>query len=108
MISKKSKIIKNISRNKDKRGYILSIVDDNLSNVSIISCNKGSIRSNHYHLKDFHYMFVLEGEIDYFFKDLKTDKIRYLKIKKGENIFTPPNEIHATQFPKKTKLLVRR
>ncbi len=106
MISKKSKIIKNISRNKDKRGYILSIVDDNISNVSIISCNKGSIRSNHYHLKDFHYMFVLEGEIDYFFKDLKTDKIKYLKIKKGENIFTPPNEIHATHFPKKTKLIV--
>ena len=49
-------------------------------------------------------MFVLEGEIDYFFKDLKTDKIRYLKIKKGENIFTLPNEIHATHFPKKKKL----
>ena len=51
-------------------------------------------------------MYVLEGEIDYFFKDLKTDKIKYLKIKKGENIFTPPNEIHATHFPKKTKLIV--
>ena len=73
---KTSIIIENEFRSKDERGSILSIADAKISNVSIISCNKGSIRSNHYHLKDFHYMFVLEGEIDYFFKDLKTDKIK--------------------------------
>ena len=106
MISNKSIIIENISRDQDNRGNILSIVDEQVKNVSIISCNPGSIRSNHFHLKDFHYMYVLEGEIDYFFKKIDSEQVEYLKVKKGDNIFTPPMEIHATYFPIKTTLIV--
>ena len=51
-------------------------------------------------------MYVLEGEIDYFFGLLNSDKVSYLKVKQGDNIFTPPNEIHATFFPVKTTLIV--
>ena len=29
-----------------------------------------------------------------------------MRIKKGENVFTPPRELHATYFPVKTVLLV--
>ena len=106
MISDTTIIVPNTSRSEDTRGQILSIVDDKISNVSIITCTPGSIRSNHYHLKDFHYMYVLEGEIDYFFKKMNSDKIEYLKVNKGQNIFTPPNEIHATYFPITTTLIV--
>ena len=106
MISNKSIIIKNISRDKDERGGIISIVDDYVKNVSIIYCNPGSIRSNHYHLNDFHYMHVLDGEIDYFFKQIDSDEVQYLKVRKSENVFTPPKEIHATYFPIKTTLIV--
>lgn len=106
MLFKKSTIIENIERDKDNRGYILSIVDNDIKNVSIIFCKKGSLRSNHYHKSDFHYMYVLEGEIDYFFKNINQDTINYLKIKKGQTIFTPNMEIHATYFPLDTKLIV--
>ena len=106
MISNKSIIIENISRDQDNRGNILSIVDEQVKNVSIISCNPGSIRWNHFHLKDFHYMYVLDGEIDYFFKKIDSEQVEYLKVKKGDNIFTPPMEIHATYFPIKTTLIV--
>ena len=106
MISNKSIIINNVVRDEDKRGKILSIVDDKIKNVSIISCVSGSIRSNHYHLSDFHYMYVLEGEIDYFFKKVDSDFVEYLKVKQGENIFTPPMEIHATHFPVNSTLIV--
>ena len=51
-------------------------------------------------------MYVLEGEIDYFFKPLNSNQVNYFKVKKGDNIFTPPNEIHATFFPEKTTLIV--
>lgn len=102
----KSTIIKSNTRDSDKRGSIISIVDDKISNVSIIKCNAGSIRSNHYHLEDYHYMYVLDGEIDYFFKNIDSDHINYLKVKKNQNIFTPPLEIHATYFPIKTTLIV--
>ena len=41
-------------------------------------------------------MYVLEGEIDYFYKDVDTGEIEYLKVREGDNIFTPDNELHAT------------
>ena len=105
-LPRKSTLFKNIQRDLDVRGEILSIVDHSISNVSIITCNPGSIRSNHYHHSDFHFMYVLEGEIDYFFKDINSEEIHYLKVKTGDTIFTPDNEIHATYFPLRTRLIV--
>ena len=102
----KSRLFKSITRDNDIRGSIVSIVDDVVQNVSLITCNAGSIRSNHYHKKDFHYMYVLEGEIDYFYKELNSDVVHYFKVKKDDIIFTPKNEIHATFFPLRTKLIV--
>ena len=102
----KSRLFKSITRDNDIRGSIVSIVDDVVQNVSLITCNAGSIRSNHYHKKDFHYMYVLEGEIDYFYKELNNDVVHYFKVKKNDIIFTPKNEIHATFFPLRTKLIV--
>ena len=104
--TKRSKLFKSITRDVDQRGSIVSIVDDTVQNVSIIDCNEGVIRSNHYHKKDFHYMYVLDGAIDYFYKGLDTDEIFYFRVNKDDIIYTPKNEIHATYFPLKTKLIV--
>lgn len=101
-----STLFKSIERDKDKRGSILSIVDTQVRNVSIITCNANVLRSNHYHKKDFHYMYVLEGQIDYFYKDLESEKVNYFKVNKNDIIFTPKKEIHATFFPVKTTLIV--
>tara|TARA_B100000965_G_C19449578_1_gene694602 strand:+ start:340 stop:777 length:438 start_codon:yes stop_codon:yes gene_type:complete len=107
IIKKKSSfIIKTKLRNKDSRGSILSICDIPCKNVSIINCKENTIRSNHYHKKDYHIMYVVKGEIDYFYKKIKGDKINYLKVKKNDLIYTPPMEIHATYFPKNTVLIV--
>jgi oxalate decarboxylase/phosphoglucose isomerase-like protein (cupin superfamily) len=104
MLSTKSKKINKITRSKDSRGSIISIVDEKVKNVSIINCLPKTIRSNHWHKKDWHYMYVLEGVMEYFFVIKK--KIFFMKIKKGDNVFTPPKELHATYFPVKTVLLV--
>ena len=104
MYSTKSTKIKNITRSKDRRGSILSIVDQQVKNVSIITCLPKTIRSNHSHKKDWHYMYVLEGIMEYFF--VIKNKTYFMRIKKGENVFTPPKELHATYFPIKTVLLV--
>lgn len=107
IIKKKNSFkIKTKLRNKDLRGSILSICDVPCKNVSIINCNKNTIRSNHYHNRDYHVMYVLDGEIDYFYKKINSNKLHYIKVKKNELIFTPPKEIHSTFFPKKTKLIV--
>ncbi len=105
-LPKKSTLIKDIERDSDDRGRILSIVDHTIRNVSIIDSFPNSMRSNHFHYKDFHFMYVLEGEIDYFFKPLDSEKVEYMKIKPGQTIFTPNNEIHSCHFPKHTKLVV--
>lgn len=105
-LPRRSTLFENIQRDADERGGILSIVDETVQNVSIITCNPGAIRSNHYHHNDFHFMYVLEGEIDYFYKDVDTGELVYLKVREGDNIFTPDNELHATYFPVKTRLIV--
>ena len=105
-LPKKSTIFTNVQRDEDSRGGILSIVDESIQNVSIITCTTGSIRSNHYHHTDFHFMYVLEGAIDYFYKELNTSEVKYIKVLRGETIFTPNLEIHATYFPIKTSLIV--
>ena len=106
MLPSVSTLFPNVQRDSDERGGILSIVDQPVMNVSIITCNAGSIRSNHYHRQDFHFMYVLDGEIDYFYKALDPKEINYLKVRQGDTVFTPPSEIHATYFPVSTRLIV--
>ena len=44
-------------------------------------------------------MYVLEGEIDYFFKNLEDNDIKYLKVKQGDTIYTLPNYMqHISQL----------
>jgi quercetin dioxygenase-like cupin family protein len=105
-LSKESCLIEVTSRNHDERGEIVSIVDNEIKNVSIITSNAGSIRSNHYHYVDYHYMYVVKGEIDYFYKGLDDEEVKYLKVCEGQSIYTPPNEIHACYFSVDTVLIV--
>ena len=105
-LPKKSCLIENIVRSTDERGSIVSVVDEVVNNVSIITCNAGAIRSNHYSYTDWHLMYVLEGQIDYFFKAIDSDEVGYICVKEGDNIFTPAMEIHTTYFPVKTTLIV--
>ena len=106
MLPSESTLYKSISRDADARGSIISIVDHPVQNVSIIESLKGSIRSNHFHHVDFHFMYVLEGSIDYFFKPLNKDDINYFKVLEGDTILSPSKEIHGCYFPEFTRLIV--
>ena len=101
-----SQLITNIQRDSDPRGQILSIVEHPIKNVSLIESHPNTHRSNHYHYKDFHFMYVLNGEIDYFYKPIDSNDVSYLKIKEGETILTPPMEVHSCYFPVSTLLVV--
>ena len=89
---------------EDNRGFIQPLCDLNMKNASLIYTKTGQWRANHYHKKDWHLMYILDGKMDYFYKQNK--EIYYLKLKKGDLIFTPAKEIHATYFPLKTVLIV--
>jgi dTDP-4-dehydrorhamnose 3,5-epimerase-like enzyme len=91
----------------DERGAIQPLVDFPMKNVSLISSKKGTVRSNHYHLRDWHYMYVLSGSFDYYFRPTGgPDKPTRISVKAGEMVFTPPMEEHATVFLEDTQIVV--
>ena len=106
MQNKESMIVDYTDVHKDTRGSIFSIVNQPCNNVSIIETKSGSIRSNHYHKKDWHYMLVMEGILEYFYYSNRSKKVNFINVLPGQIIFTPNLEVHATFFPEDSKLLV--
>jgi oxalate decarboxylase/phosphoglucose isomerase-like protein (cupin superfamily) len=91
----------------DGRGSIQSLVNFPMKNVSLISSKKGAVRSNHYHETDWHYMYVLSGAFDYYYRPTGTNTAPdVIRVTSGEMIFTPPLEDHATVFIEDSQLLV--
>ncbi len=91
----------------DSRGKIQSVLNKKNTNVSIITSFKHSIRSNHYHLTDWHYMYTLSGSYYYFYKSLeKNSLLNRIKVEQNQVLFTPPLECHVTFFLEDTELLV--
>ena len=91
---------------KDDRGSIQSLVNFPMKNLSLISSKKGAVRSNHYHLTDWHYMYVLSGSFDYYYKPTNSkEELKCISVQAGEMIFTPPLEDHATVFTEDCDLL---
>jgi oxalate decarboxylase/phosphoglucose isomerase-like protein (cupin superfamily) len=91
----------------DDRGYIQSIVNFPMKNLSLIRSTKGAVRSNHYHVTDWHYMYVTKGSFDYYWRATGSDaKPEVTRVSEGELIFTPPMEDHATVFIEETDMIV--
>lgn len=91
----------------DGRGAIQSLVNFPMKNLSLITSAKGTVRSNHYHLTDWHYMYVLRGSFDYYYRPTGSSAPpAVLRVGPGEMVFTPPMEDHATVFLDDTELIV--
>jgi len=91
---------------KDKRGMILPLVDVVMRSALLITSRKGTVRANHYHKKDWHYCYVLEGEIDYYHRPVGgKGKPKKVTVKKGRLFFTPPMVEHAMVFTRDTTFL---
>lgn len=91
----------------DDRGAIQPLVDFPMKNVSIITSKRGSVRSNHHHLSDWHYMYVVSGAFDYYWKPAHSSAApSMVRVARGEMVFTPPMEDHVTVFVQDTQLVV--
>lgn len=81
----------------DARGMIQSLVNTPMKNISLITSVKGSLRSNHYHKTDWHYIYMLEGEVDYYYRPTGSgEQPKVVRARKGDLIWTPPMEDHTT------------
>lgn len=91
---------------EDDRGFIQCLVNVPTRNISLIFSKKGSVRSNHYHKTDWHYMYMLSGSMDYYYRPHgHTGEIKKVNCKKGDMVFTPPMEEHTTYFPEDAHFL---
>lgn len=73
---------------EDSRGVIRNLADGSIGDVAIISSNVGSIRANHVHTNDWHLCFLVQGLMEYHWKD-ESEKNRKLRFGANEMIFTP-------------------
>jgi quercetin dioxygenase-like cupin family protein len=90
----------------DARGAIQPLVDVPMESCVLISSKKGTVRANHYHRTDWHYCYVLEGEIEYYERPHGSDEApRKYVIGKGQMFFTGPMDDHAMVFTKDTSFL---
>ena len=100
------KITKNIKPEYvDLRGGIAKLLDDGktkIKSVLLITSRKGSVRANHYHKKDAHYVYMLEGKMEYYEKPAEgvknKAKMKRVILKAGDMVFTPQMTFHATKF----------
>ena len=104
----KDKDVINLPDNyKDDRGFIQPICDLNMKSASLIISKANTWRANHYHKTDWHFIYVLEGTFEYYFR--KTDskgKIKKIVVKKDQLLFTGPLVDHAMLYTEETKILV--
>ena len=70
----------------------------------LISSNTGSVRANHYHKTDWHYCYVLYGEIIYHRPHGSKEKPEQVVVKENQMFYTSMIE-HAMVFTKQTKFI---
>ena len=91
---------------KDKRGWLKKILDGNFSSCIEVYSKRGSVRANHYHKKDKHFIYIIYGEILYFYRDrVKGAKTRIRLMKKNDLFFTPAMQEHMAYFTQNTHFL---
>jgi dTDP-4-dehydrorhamnose 3,5-epimerase-like enzyme len=94
----------------DERGFISRIVDQEkfkIRSVLHITGKAGSIRGNHYHKKDVHYVYCMKGKFRYSEKSMKNpnSKIESVILKPGDLVLTMPMKAHSMKFIEDTVFL---
>lgn len=92
---------------EDARGVIQNLLLTTVRNVAFVTSKKGTIRSNHYHKEDWHYLYVISGSFNYYERGVEDsgEHIEPLLVKAGEMVFTPPLKVHRTDFLEDTVML---
>lgn len=93
----------------DDRGGIARIVDQDkfaIRAILRITSKAGSIRSNHYHKHDYHYIFIESGQCEYSEKPAydKRAKVETVTLSPGDLVLSNPGIIHAVKFLEDTVL----
>ena len=92
---------------QDDRGVIQPLCDLNMKSASLIVSKANTWRANHYHKTDWHYIYVIMGSFEYYYKKTNSwENVKKKVIKKGELLFTGPLIDHAMFYTEETEILV--
>ena len=81
----------------DERGSIENIADGNLGDVAVITSAVGAMRANHVHKDDWHLSYMLQGSMNYFWKD-EFGKENIVVVSSGQMVYSPPGTPHKMLF----------
>ena len=94
---------------EDQRGVIQNLVNASINGVAIITSKKGTIRSDHWHREDFHYLYVVSGKMRYleqsgeaFYEVYPDEWEKDFIVGPGDMVFIPAEDKHrlrATESP---------
>ncbi len=99
-------IVKLNEPHADDRGFIQPLCDLNMKSASLIFSKKNTWRANHYHKTDWHFIYVLNGSFDYYFRRTNSNEDeKKLIIKSNMLLFTPPMFDHAMLYTEDTNIL---
>lgn len=87
-------------------GSIQNLLEEPCGGVAVIRSRAGSVRSQHYHLTDAHWLYVLSGQMHYFERPVGSKETpEPILVQAGEMIYTPSMVEHATSFSEDTVLI---
>jgi len=90
----------------DARGVIQNLLLTPLSSVAIITSKAGTVRSNHFHKTDWHYLYIISGSMNYYERDIEgSSDVKPLLVTAGQMVFTPPLQVHKTEFLEDTVMI---
>ena len=68
--------------------------------VSVLYCDRGSVRARHYHREDDHTLYVVEGEVEYYERAIGASECpEPQRFYERDMFHTPPMREHAMRFP---------
>lgn len=89
-------------------GSIWNIAHGAFGSATFIKSVAGSVRSNHYHQTDAHFIYIVSGVMYYYWKPAvgAEDKpCKRVRVRAGQLVYTPPMVAHATYFPAETTVV---
>lgn len=94
-------------RFEDYRGFIQPLCDLSMKSASLIFTKANNWRANHYHKKDWHFIYVIKGEFEYYFRKTNSNEnIKKKIVTNSQLLFTGPLIDHAMLYTKDTEILV--
>ena len=85
---------------EDERGVIADVFfNEEINHVNLITSKPGATRGNHYHPKSVQRILIVEGSLEYWYRDKDSVGLGKMTLaKRGDLVESPPNEIHALKI----------